>query len=137
MCLDSANQGSTEVRELARAENKWEGKRIFEYKINFVKNCHCPPPFEYVIRVASGGAVEFTDLAADTPITMAMIDSSAPSSVEDAFLWIRNALAGDQDITVTYDSAYGYPARIQINDVVEPTAYTFSNLEILRQFLID
>jgi Family of unknown function (DUF6174) len=113
--------GSEDAEERARllqARSRWRAAGISDYSYEVRKLCFCPPevvgPFAITVR---GGAVASV-VYVPTGAAVVPLAERHPT-VDGLFAVVEATLERNPDrLTIDYDSALGYPRRIDVDTIV-------------------
>ena len=104
--------GSALAGDLRAAQERWASKAVDSYQLTLQYNCFCP--FRDPIRVT----VEDGRVTAVTKLGGAAVNPQDvqwyPLLVESAFRAVQDNLGADE-IEVTFDPAFGFPAHVNAN----------------------
>jgi hypothetical protein len=118
---------------------KWQNADIEHYRYSLFISCFCPftQDMPLTIEVQNGEVVSMTK--ADGTI----VESSDPShqyyvpyaTIDGIFAELKSDLSEADEVLVTYDGTYGYPATIAIDQIKEAIddelSLEISNFEVL------
>jgi Family of unknown function (DUF6174) len=110
--------------ELSRNQQKWQDANIQHYRFSLNIGCFCAfrDQMPLTIEVLNGEIVSLTNAEGDS------IDSTDSNyeyyarylTIDRLFSELEAVLAGEADeVTVTYDSTYDFPAQISIDYIKE------------------
>jgi hypothetical protein len=122
---------------LQEKERQWAAQNIADYKYTLRISCFCPPEVvgPVVIEVRNRAAASVTVVESGEPANAQYF--SRYDTVEKLFAVIQAAMDDNADsISVTYDSALGYPTHISIDHakmaIDDEISYTITNFEIIK-----
>lgn len=127
--------------ELEKNRQTWQNSGITHYRFSLHIGCFCPfrSQMPITVEAQNGEIISMTypdgTLVAETDPNYETFSRHA--TIERIFSELEAGLAGDADeITVTYDSALGFPNEIYF-DYIQAAAddelsLTVSNLEVLK-----
>ena len=97
--------------ELRRNQQKWADANISHYRFNYSVGCFCADSPGYTIEVQDGVVVSVTHSDGSA------ITGQTPSvTIDGLFSTLQpDARKAVDEITVTYDPIYGFPATIFVN----------------------
>jgi len=127
--------------ELEKNRQTWQDSGITHYRFSLNIGCFCAfrSQMPITVEVQNGEIISITypdgTLAAETDPGYETFSRYA--TIERIFSELEAGLAGDaEEVTVTYDSARGYPSEIYfdyIKDAVDDElSLTVSNFEVLK-----
>ena len=127
--------------ELEKNRQPWQDSGITHYRFSLNIGCFCAfrSQMPITVEVQNGEIISITypdgTLAAETDPGYETFSRYA--TIERIFSELEAGLAGDaEEVTVTYDSARGYPSEIYfdyIKDAVDDElSLTVSNFEVLK-----
>jgi hypothetical protein len=104
--------GSALAVELQGAQARWAASDIDDYQLTLQYNCFCPFRDPIRVSVVDGRVTSVTRLdgAAVNPRDVEWY----PLLVESAFKTVQENLDADE-IDVTFDAAFGFPAHVDAN----------------------
>ena len=104
--------GAALAAELNAARALWASKAVDDYQLTLQYNCFCPFRDPIRVSVVDGRVTSVTllDGAAVNPQDV----NWYPLLVESAFRTVQENLEADQ-IEVTFDPAFGFPAHVNAN----------------------
>jgi hypothetical protein len=127
--------------DLNRNTSKWKAANITHYRYQLFIGCFCPfrDQMPLTIEVNNGTIVSMTT-ADGTPVSASdpsYTTYAAYSTIDNIFLALKTELAGGADeVTVTYDPTYGYPANVFIDQIKQAVddelSLQISNFEVLK-----
>ena len=117
--------------ELAAARSRWGRLGPPSYTMTIRVVCECTPEMAgpVVVEVTNGSVTSRTYVQAGTPVS-AEYFASFPT-VEGLFALVENAIRTDtKPLVARYDSALGYPTRIELGDpAVDAPTYLVSDFQ--------
>jgi len=124
--------------EFERSQQKWQDANISHYRFNLFVGCFCAftQDMPLVIEVKDGEVVSM-EYQSGNPIDEGSREYfSTFASIDRLFSELEVDLAGEADeVTVTYDATYGFPAEVSIDFIKEAADdelyFTVSGFEAL------
>ncbi len=101
---------TTVQSKLTGNRNKWQSKEIRDYEFTFQWNCFCTEEFVAAVNVSIRDGTIDTIVSVEDGISVNQSRFKDYRSVDELFNFIQEAI--DQkahEISVTYDSEFGYP----------------------------
>jgi hypothetical protein len=106
-------RGEREV--LQRNLALWRGQGLTSYRFQYQHRCFCPPavtdPVSIVVR--GGEVVSVTSVATGQAVPADRFEQYL--TVDALFALAQQALDEAASVTIGYDPAYGYPARVDVD----------------------
>lgn len=99
----------------AAAASTWQLHDIDSYQVTLTRECFCLPRGEIVLTVQDGLLVDSLVVEENRSLTVDELEY-IPGTVEQLFDLITASEAAGDTVAVQYDSAYGYPSRVAINE---------------------
>ena len=134
MVLGAAACGSSTAPsdDLAAARSKWSrlGPPSYTMTIRVVCECTAEMAGPVVVEVKNGSVASRTYVPAGRPVS-AEYFASFPT-VEGLFALVENAIRADtKPLVAQYDSALGYPTRIELGDpAIDAPMYVVSDFQV-------
>ena len=114
----SAMGSPTPSSDFDRAQQKWQDANISHYRFKLSISCFCvfTQDMPLVIEVQDGEVVSM-EYQSGNEIDAANLELfQRYATIDRIFEELEKALGGDADeVTVTYDETYGFPAQANIN----------------------
>jgi hypothetical protein len=133
----SALQGS----DLSRNQSKWEKAGITHYRYSLHIGCFCvfTERMPLTVEVKDGKMVSMT-YSDGTPVSASDLDIDffkRYSTIEGLFEDLRSGTASKaEEVQVTYDPTYGFPAQMQVDQIKlaadDEFSVQVSNFEVLE-----
>lgn len=115
----AGNSGS----DLQQNRDKWEAQNFDHYRFTLVVSCFCPfAGAEVTYEVQNGQVVnESVQTAPDRPVDPAQVTEfyQEYNTIENVFDFVEQATKDADEVTVEYDSAYGFPTQISVDRIKE------------------
>lgn len=127
--------------EIQTNKTKWEDAKITHYRYNLDISCFCAfrDDMPLTIEVENGAPVSIvTQNGTVVDASHIHYDLYLPhSTIDSSFLNLEADLAGEADeVIVTYDPSYGYPASISVDRIKaavdDEVSYFVTNFEIIK-----
>lgn len=99
----------------ATAASTWQLHEIDSYQATLARECFCLPRGEIVLTVQNGQLVDSLVVEENRGLTPEELEF-IPSTVEQLFDLVTASEAAGDTVAVEYDSTYGYPSRVAINE---------------------
>jgi len=119
------NPASAAIDDQARpllddAKRLWASKSVDNYEYTFQRQCECLPDYQrpVKVRVNPDGDKwgEFADVSTISPAVL-VPDGYEVFSIDDLFMKIETAINENyHSLTVTYDTEFGYPTSLNIDE---------------------
>ncbi|HEY2980127.1 MAG TPA: DUF6174 domain-containing protein [Anaerolineales bacterium] len=131
----------TQTTDLDRNRQTWQGAGITHYRYSLFISCFCAftqrMPLSIEVRDGEVVSIAYSDGGALVPTDPNFENFSQYATIDRVFAELETDLNGEADqVTVTYDPTYGYPAEIQIdfvkNAADDELSLAVSNLEVLQ-----
>jgi hypothetical protein len=130
----------TASREYGQNLSKWQDAKINHYRYALSIGCFCPfrDVMPVTVEVLNGEIVSITSVKGS------LIDSTDPSyatiesyaTIDRLFTQLKSALDEADEVATTYDSTYGFPTSIsidQIKQAVDDELFiTVDHFEVLK-----
>ena len=124
--------------DLSRNQQKWQNAGISHYRFDLFISCFCPfgQDMPLIIEVENDQVVSMEFHSGNTINATDREYFERLATIERIFSEMQKDLNGEADeITVTYDSTYGFPEQVNIdyikNAVDDELALTISGFEAL------
>ena len=142
-CSDSDNfddsvlpNANVEKREVLLNSNveKWDSANIMNYEYTYYKHCYCPPPInqEVVIKVSNHEIQSV--FSNDDNVLLDQSLHTYFNTIDDLFSRIQRAINSRDRLAVTYDSEFGYPTIIEIDNSQIADYYLYIRVSKLSVF---
>lgn len=135
LMLSACGGGST----FQQNQNKWKSQNIDHYRYTIAVSCFCPFAFvEVTYEVQNGEVVnQSIQTSPENPVDEEQVNEfyQPYNTIEKVFDYVDEAVRDADDITIEYNSTYGFPTDVSI-DWIELAAddeiyLTLSNFEPL------
>lgn len=135
LTLSACGGGST----FQQNQNKWKSQNIDHYRYTIAVSCFCPFAFvEVTYEVQNGEVVnQSIQTSPENPVDEEQVNEfyQPYNTIEKVFDYVGEAVRDADDITIEYNSTYGFPTDVSI-DWIELAAddeiyLTLSNFEPL------
>ncbi len=127
--------------ELEKNRQTWQDSGITNYRFSLTVGCFCPfrSQMPLTVEIQNGEIISMTYLDG-APVAAADPNYetfSRYATIERIFSQLEAGLTGEADeVTVTYDSAHGFPSKIYFDyikaAVDDELSLTVSNFEVLK-----
>jgi hypothetical protein len=130
----------TAQSDLARNREKWRQAGLSHYRYTLFIGCFCPfgdkLPLTVEVRDGDAVAMTYSDGTQIEPGDPSNEFFSRYATIDRIFAELEADLGGRADeVTASYDPAYGYPAQVDIDHIKEATddemGLTVAGIEIL------
>jgi hypothetical protein len=126
---------SSNLTQLRINRRLWNQKKINNYRYQVTNNCFCLPEFRgpLIVEVRNGITSSIKDAQTGKPVNSELLRQY--STIPKLFNLIGNTIkAGESELTVVYNSQFGYPTQINIGNLAADAGVftTISNFEVLR-----
>jgi hypothetical protein len=117
---------STGGSEFSRNQKKWEDANIPHYRFELSIGCFCPFQSQMPLTVEVVENQIVSMIGADGSVILDTDPNyhyySEYATIDGLFTKLEADLNGDADeVTVTYDATYGFPAEVKIDKIKEAT----------------
>ncbi len=134
--LVACSTGSEQDKNL----NKWQDAGISHYQYDLVIGCFCPfmqdMPLTIEVEngeVASISRADGTEILASDPNYEYYVKYA---TIEGVFSELKNETADADEVVVTYDAQYGFPAEVSIDRIAaavdDEMSLQVTNFEVLK-----
>jgi hypothetical protein len=124
--------------ELGKNREKWEALGVKHYRFELTISCFCPfmDVIPVTVEVKDGKIVSMTD-ASGQPLKDEFAQTfEEAATVEGLFAIAEENIANADEIEVTYDAQYGFPASIVVDRIKlavdDEISYHVSAFQILQ-----
>lgn len=134
-CGGDTPSGSTSAvteTDPTAANGLWRQHAIESYRVTLGRNCFCLPRGAIVLTISKGELVDSLVVEDNRRLTAEEI-AFLPVTIEQVFDLIDTSRASGEPVTVEYDSTYGFPTRVAINE--EALAYDGGAVYHLTDFV--
>ena len=131
----------TQTTDLERNRQTWHSSEITHYRFSLFIGCFCAftqrMPLNIEVRDGEVVSIAYSDGEALLPTDPNFANFSQYATIDRLFAELDADLNGEADqVTVTYDPTYGFPADIQIdfikNAADDELSLSVSNFEVLQ-----
>jgi len=131
---------SATTNEFEKNQSLWDTANITHYRYTLTVSCFCAFMDEMPLTVE----VENDQVASITSVKGTVIDSTNSlypvvvnyATMDQLFVQLKSALADADEVSVSYDTTYGFPTSIaidQIKDAIDDELFiTVENFEVLN-----
>ena len=105
--------------ELGKNRDKWDSAGVTHYRFELTISCFCPfmDIMPVVAEVKDGQIVSLTDVNGQ-PLSENFRDTfERAATVEGLFAVAEDSLSNADQVEVTYDAKYGFPASIVVDQI--------------------
>lgn len=103
--------------ELAQARSRWTASGVRDYTYRVQRVCFCPGIPTFVVTVRNGAFVSATDFQTGAPADTAGYGEYL--TIDKIFILIDRYVAQNPaEFSGSYDTALGYPIRVEIDPVL-------------------
>jgi hypothetical protein len=133
--LSACNPART---ELEQNRDKWTQTNISHYRFELFVGCFCAFRSEMplTIEIKNGEIVSITDNTGNPVAADKLSWFEQYDTIERLFDYTAAAQKNADEVIVTYDSEYGFPAQVNIDNIKEAVddelSLSVSNFEILK-----
>ncbi len=141
LLLAACSFGSASTSEFDQNKATWDNANISHYRYTLSISCFCAfmDEMPVTIEVENDQVVSITsvkDVVIDPTDTLVYPVVEPYATIDDLFEQLKSALAEAEEITVVYDTTYGYPSSINI-DYIKQAAddelyLTIESFEVLQ-----
>ena len=103
--IERARQAEQLQADLAQQLERWHAGKPLAYRYVVERECYCPGEdlSPYTVTVMADGPTE--------------VSAPGASRIDDLFRIASDAATGKNKVEVVFDSRFGYPSRIRIDDL--------------------
>ena len=112
---------SAVAQDTAQARERWRAAAIEDYEYSYQRVCDCHPDqlADTIVTVADGVVVAVRyardDYVEDVPVAGDRLQWFR--TIEDLFVLVESAAAGDAEVRATFDPQRGYPTKVYVDYV--------------------
>jgi hypothetical protein len=124
--------------ELSKNREKWTSSGISHYRFELTISCFCPF-FEVnpvTVEVKDGKIVSMTDVSGQPLKEEFRSSFESAATIEGLFAIAEENIANADEVEVTYDAQYGFPASIVVDRIKmavdDEISYYASAFEVLK-----